>query len=396
MFVPWSPWVVDCGQQRACWCREDVRALNSRPRRRKGNLSPSPWLAQGSPNSLANHPPKAWTRFARWSASQAPPTSHRLQLLQPRDLGPYFAICHPSLPLNTSNSSPHSTTNGAIPQMPKTPINRGVLILDALVTPANTKCQSVSPLSLPSPVASSRLTQPLPSRRPVFCDYCDVYLTHDSMSVRKAHNSGRNHLRNVVDYYQRKSPTPSRLLVPRQHHRPYHHHRHTTHQHTKHPRPRTEIGHEKAQSVIDSITSSYAAEGQAHANPMLPQNTPGGVAPGLGPMSFPPPPMPGFGMMPGGFPPPPGAAGAPPFPFPMPGMPPFPGAPGGMPPPFPGAPGGRGGPMPPFPMPGAGGAFPPPPGGLPFPPPGGFPFPPPMPGQGFPMPPFPQGGHDGR
>lgn len=37
----------------------------------------------------------------------------------------------------------------------------------------------------------------------------------------------------------------------------------------------TEIGHEKAQSVIDSITSSYAAEGQAHANPMLPQNQPG-------------------------------------------------------------------------------------------------------------------------
>ncbi|KAK1836268.1 zf-U1-domain-containing protein, partial [Podospora conica] len=113
-----------------------------------------------------------------------------------------------------------------------------------------------------------------------FCDYCDVYLTHDSMSVRKAHNSGRNHLRNVVDYYQ-------------------------------------QIGHEKAQSVIDSITSSYAAEGQAHANPMLPQNTPGGVAPGVGPMSFPPPPMPGFPggmMMPGGFPPPPGAAGAPPFP----------------------------------------------------------------------------------
>ncbi|OJI98475.1 hypothetical protein ASPVEDRAFT_461603 [Aspergillus versicolor CBS 583.65] len=45
------------------------------------------------------------------------------------------------------------------------------------------------------------------------------------MSVRKAHNSGRNHLRNVVEYYQ-------------------------------------QIGQEKAQSVIDSITSSYAAEGQ--------------------------------------------------------------------------------------------------------------------------------------
>lgn len=38
-----------------------------------------------------------------------------------------------------------------------------------------------------------------------------------------------------------------------------------------------EIGHEKAQSVIDSITSSYAAEGQSSSNPMLGQN------PGLNP-----------------------------------------------------------------------------------------------------------------
>ncbi|KAF2744633.1 zf-U1-domain-containing protein [Sporormia fimetaria CBS 119925] len=36
-------------------------------------------------------------------------------------------------------------------------------------------------------------------------DYCDVYLTHDSMSVRKAHNAGRNHLRNVQAYYERAS-----------------------------------------------------------------------------------------------------------------------------------------------------------------------------------------------
>lgn len=53
----------------------------------------------------------------------------------------------------------------------------------------------------------------------------------------------------------------------------------------------TEIGHEKAQSVIDSITSSYAAEGQA--NPLL--QHPG--APG----SFPPPPF--------------GVPGTPPTPF---------------------------------------------------------------------------------
>ncbi|KAK7739215.1 U1 small nuclear ribonucleoprotein C [Cytospora paraplurivora] len=115
-----------------------------------------------------------------------------------------------------------------------------------------------------------------------FCDYCDVYLTHDSMSVRKAHNSGRNHLRNVIDYYQ-------------------------------------QIGHEKAQSVIDSITSSYAAEGQAHNNPMLPHNQPGGGGGlgGLGAGAFPPPaglpfppPFPG-GIPPPGFPAlPPGAAGA--------------------------------------------------------------------------------------
>ncbi|KAJ4306167.1 U1 small nuclear ribonucleoprotein C [Collariella sp. IMI 366227] len=110
-----------------------------------------------------------------------------------------------------------------------------------------------------------------------FCDYCDVYLTHDSMSVRKAHNSGRNHLRNVVDYYQ-------------------------------------QIGHEKAQSVIDSITSSYAAEGQAHANPMLLHNQPGGG--GLGGLGAPPfgafpPPMPG---MPGGMPPPPHGLGPGSFP----------------------------------------------------------------------------------
>lgn len=76
-----------------------------------------------------------------------------------------------------------------------------------------------------------------------FCDYCDVYLTHDSMSVRKSHNAGRNHLRNVTEYYQ-------------------------------------QIGHEKAQSVIDSITNSYAAEGQQA--PMFQQ--PGA---GFPPMGFP-------------------------------------------------------------------------------------------------------------
>ncbi|KAI2630148.1 U1 zinc finger-domain-containing protein [Xylaria nigripes] len=167
-----------------------------------------------------------------------------------------------------------------------------------------------------------------------FCDYCDVYLTHDSMSVRKAHNSGRNHLRNVVDYYQ-------------------------------------QIGHEKAQSVIDSITSSYAAEGQAHANPMLPQNQPGAHG------AFPPPPF----NFPGGMPPPfPGAPGAPPM------LPPGGAFPAGMPPPPGQAGAGRG--LPPFP-PGPGGMPIPPPGALPFPPPGGLPFPPPGAAGAPPFPAFP-------
>ncbi|CAK7266473.1 U1 small nuclear ribonucleoprotein C [Sporothrix epigloea] len=206
------------------------------------------------------------------------------------------------------------------------------------------------------------------------CDYCDVYLTHDSMSVRKAHNSGRNHLRNVVDYYQ-------------------------------------QVGHEKAQSVIDSITSSYAAEGQAHANPMLPHNQPGYAAAqarfGGGRPVFNGGGMPGGprGMgAPGGIPPfgagLPGAPGAPGVgggPDSMP-MPPHFNFPGGIPPPpgsaafggpgGPGGPGGRGFPLPPQPMfgtnglpgapLGAGGNMPP------------FPFPMSLPGQpGMPPPNFP-------
>ncbi|CZS88008.1 hypothetical protein WAI453_000400 [Rhynchosporium graminicola] len=184
-----------------------------------------------------------------------------------------------------------------------------------------------------------------------FCDYCDVYLTHDSMSVRKAHNTGRNHLRNVVDYYQRTGLSSTQMLQ------------------WQPANLAPEIGHEKAQSVIDSITSSYAAEGQSSSNPMLGQN------PGV---HAPPPPFP----FPGGIPPPPfgmpGLPGMPPMG--MPGMPP----PNGMIPP----PGGRGMPMPPFP----GGLPFPPPGGLPpnfqFPPPGGLPpnfqFPPPQQGMGGP------------
>ncbi|KAF8639782.1 hypothetical protein AX17_001042 [Amanita inopinata Kibby_2008] len=151
-----------------------------------------------------------------------------------------------------------------------------------------------------------------------YCDYCDVFLTHDSASVRKAHNSGRNHLANVRDYY-------------------------------------ASLGHDKAQSIIDQITSAYESSGGP---------PPGGF--GFGPQHLGAPP-PGFGPPPMGFGgpmPPPGFGGPrPPFPpgpgFPPlmpPGAPPFPpnaslpppGAFPGGPPPFPpnGPPGGN---IPPFP-----------------------------------------------
>lgn len=77
------------------------------------------------------------------------------------------------------------------------------------------------------------------------------------MSVRKAHNSGRNHLRNVQAYYE-------------------------------------QISSEQTQQVINSITDAYSAEGQA--NPLYAANLSGGY-PG-GPMAGgfpggPPMPMPG-------------------------------------------------------------------------------------------------------
>lgn len=95
-------------------------------------------------------------------------------------------------------------------------------------------------------------------------DYCDVYLTHDSRTVRRDHNAGRNHLRNVLEYYQRMAHRPS-----------------PCHLRSDSLTDGVEISQEKAQSVIDSITSSYAAEGQP--NPMFQ----GGVVPG-----YPPPPPP--------------------------------------------------------------------------------------------------------
>lgn len=91
------------------------------------------------------------------------------------------------------------------------------------------------------------------------------------MSVRKAHNNGRNHLRNVQAYYE-------------------------------------QISSDQTQQVINSITDAYNTEGQA--NPLYQANLNGGFVggpmgpmPGMmgGPMGMPPTGMPGF-PPPGEFP----------------------------------------------------------------------------------------------
>ncbi|WWC69873.1 uncharacterized protein I206_103816 [Kwoniella pini CBS 10737] len=57
-----------------------------------------------------------------------------------------------------------------------------------------------------------------------YCDYCDIYLTHDSMNARKAHNTGRNHVANVRDYF-------------------------------------AGLNHDKAQNIIDQIISQHETGG---------------------------------------------------------------------------------------------------------------------------------------
>ncbi|KAG6869335.1 hypothetical protein C0993_000088 [Termitomyces sp. T159_Od127] len=180
-------------------------------------------------------------------------------------------------------------------------------------------------------------------------DHKNIHSAHSPLiSVRKAHNSGRNHLANVRDYY-------------------------------------ASLGHDKAQNIIDQITAAYETSGGP---------PPGGF--GFGPQHLVGPP-PGYGGPPAGFggpmPPP-----RPPFPpgpgFPPmmpPGGPPFPpngGAPGAPPPGFGGPP-----PFPPSAVP-PGGAPPFPPNGGPsggFPPPGAL-MGGPTGGPGAPTgPPLPQG-----
>ena len=57
---------------------------------------------------------------------------------------------------------------------------------------------SVYPRHLQSRASLTALCMPR-----YYCDYCDVFLTHDSAAVRGQHNRGLRHRDNVRDYYQK-------------------------------------------------------------------------------------------------------------------------------------------------------------------------------------------------
>ncbi|KAJ1943914.1 U1 small nuclear ribonucleoprotein C [Linderina pennispora] len=46
-----------------------------------------------------------------------------------------------------------------------------------------------------------------------YCDYCDIFLTHDSPSVRKAHNTGWKHINQVAAYYRELEPSKTQEVI---------------------------------------------------------------------------------------------------------------------------------------------------------------------------------------
>ncbi|KAJ2003442.1 U1 small nuclear ribonucleoprotein C [Coemansia thaxteri] len=46
-----------------------------------------------------------------------------------------------------------------------------------------------------------------------YCDYCDIFLTHDSRSVRKAHNTGWKHIGQVADYYRELDKSKTQDII---------------------------------------------------------------------------------------------------------------------------------------------------------------------------------------
>eukprot|EP00026_Physarum_polycephalum_P017290 Phypoly_transcript_18466.p2 GENE.Phypoly_transcript_18466~~Phypoly_transcript_18466.p2 ORF type:complete len:158 (+),score=25.59 Phypoly_transcript_18466:123-596(+) len=136
-----------------------------------------------------------------------------------------------------------------------------------------------------------------------YCDYCDVYLTHDSASVRKTHNTGWKHKMAVRQFYQQFAEDWTQALID------------------------SKVREMESNRVGGTPASflPFPPGATGPAGGMLPPPYPvPGMPPGGPPMGLMPNPgMPHMPMPPGMFPPHEGGA-------PPPGM--FPGAP------FPGAP----------------------------------------------------------
>ncbi len=131
-----------------------------------------------------------------------------------------------------------------------------------------------------------------------YCDYCDVYLTHDSFSGRRQHMKGRRHQDNVRAYYmqflkkevmqgQETIIMPGMGKVPA----------------SIHPSP-------PGFNPNAPYSTPMIAPGARALNPMMnpmmrPPGMPPGMPPGVGGMMRPPPPMMGMphGAMGGGMPP---------------------------------------------------------------------------------------------
>ena len=46
-----------------------------------------------------------------------------------------------------------------------------------------------------------------------YCNYCDIYLTHDSIAVRRAHDKGSKHLSSVEEHYSSEFKNKSQQVV---------------------------------------------------------------------------------------------------------------------------------------------------------------------------------------
>lgn len=47
-----------------------------------------------------------------------------------------------------------------------------------------------------------------------YCEYCDIYLTHDSIRARRDHKQGWKHVQNVKNYYMKRLGDLQETLEP--------------------------------------------------------------------------------------------------------------------------------------------------------------------------------------